>query len=76
MMWGNGEGWGWGMMLGGMWMLLFWAGVILLLVWAINRLTHHQATGPLETPLDIAKRRLASGEIAPEQFEEIKRRLS
>jgi len=41
-------------------------------VGAINRLTHHQTAGPAETPLDIAKRRLASGEFTAEQFEEIR----
>ena len=76
MMWGYSDGWGWGMLFGGMWMLLFWAGVIFLVVWAINRLTHHPPAGPSETPLDIAKRRLAGGEITPEQFEEIRRRLT
>ncbi len=76
MMWGYDGNWGWGMLFGGMWMLLFWAGVILLVVWAINRLTHHPGTGPAETPLEIAKRRLAAGEITPEQFQEIRRHLS
>ena len=31
--------------------------------------------GAFPDPLDIAKRRLAAGEITPEQFEEIRKRL-
>ena len=55
-------------------MVVFWAAVIGLAVWAIRSFS-----GPRDdrrTPLDIARERLAKGEIAEEEFERIKRQLS
>jgi putative membrane protein len=78
MMWGyHGDNWGWQMLFGGIWMLVFWGGVILAVVWGVARVMGQQGTSPAppEAPIDIAKRRLAAGEITPEQFEEIRSRL-
>lgn len=64
----------------GSWWLFGWiltitliAGVILAIVWTVRQTS--RPTAPTETPLDILKRRLARGEITPDQFETIKRQL-
>lgn len=77
MMWGMPEGFGWWMMFGGIWMILFWGVIIGLIVWAITRVTGSQRgrSSSDETPLEIARKRLARGEITVEQFEELKSRL-
>jgi putative membrane protein len=54
-------------------MVIFWAAVIALVVWGVR-----SVAGPREqhkTPLDIARERLAKGEITEEEFERIKRQL-
>lgn len=54
-------------------MVLFWGGVIVLAVWAIRALA-----GPRqrrEQPIDVLRRRLAAGEITPEEFEKTKRAI-
>ena len=73
-MWGYHDGFGWWMMFGGMWMLIFWGIVIWLVVWGVNKITssRNTHTDSRETPLDIAQRRLANGEITKEEFEEIR----
>jgi putative membrane protein len=63
------------MMLGGLTMLIFWGGLILLSVWAVSRVMRQDRGGYHESPLDIAKRRLAAGEITPEQYEAIRKTL-
>ncbi|HLF04114.1 MAG TPA: SHOCT domain-containing protein [Dehalococcoidia bacterium] len=71
-----GAGWwggGWWGIFGLLWMLLFWGGIIALVVWGINKLT--RAGGRGETPLEIAQRRYARGEISREEFETIKSTL-
>lgn len=74
-------GWNWGWMaLGSILMLIFWGGIIALIVWAIIRFTRHETSGNTSSsgrnPLDIAKERYARGEITKEQFEQIKRDLT
>ena len=56
-------------------MIAFWVGLIALAVWGIEsfRPRHNQARG--ESPLDIARRRYAGGEISREEFEQIRRDL-
>ena len=80
MMWRMHEGVGWWMVFGGIWMVIFWAGVIALIVWAVNRLVHrrgHEHGGPWrQDPLEIARTRYARGEITKEQFDQIKKDLS
>ena len=54
-------------------MVIFWAAVIALVVWGVR-----SVAGPREqhkTALDIARERLARGEISEEEFERIKRQL-
>ena len=69
-------GWGW-MLFGSLWMVAFWGTVIGLVVWGIRQATSSRTERPPinETPLEIAQKRLARGEITPDQFEELKRAL-
>ena len=81
---GNMMGGGW---FGGLLMLLFallvLVGFVLLVMWAIRASSgHHIAGGPMHPAeaghheaVAIAKKRLASGEITKEQYEEIMRTL-
>jgi putative membrane protein len=84
-MMGGGMEWGWGWMFsGGLWMLLFWGGLIGLVVLALRGLaggslsqtnrgsTPHQS-GP--TPLEILQARYARGEISQEEYQQIKTTL-
>lgn len=82
-----GRGLGWGMMGGGwLWFLLFGmlivAGIVVLVIWAVRAASGHgrsETTAPPERhdeAIAIAKRRLASGEITLEQYQEIVRTLS
>jgi putative membrane protein len=79
--WGHGWGWGWGHMLfGSLMMILFWGGLVLLIVLAVRWL----GGGPTrETPaasenkaLEVLKERFARGEIDKEEFEARRRTLS
>jgi len=82
----NMMGGGW---FGGLLMLFFFLivliGFVLLVIWAIRASSgHHMASGPTMHPAEaghheavaIAKKRLASGEITKEQYDEIIRTLS
>ncbi len=73
-MWGFYEGMGWWMAFGGMWMVVFWAIIIGLVIWGIKQFAGDRRENPTsgETPLEIAQKRLARGEITLDEFEEIK----
>ena len=73
-MWYVHQGMGWWMVFGVILMILFWGGVIALVIWGIQRVSRHGAGGA-PTPLDIAKQRYARGEITKEQFEQMKEDL-
>lgn len=79
-MWYWHEGMGWWMVFGSIWILLFWGGIIALIVWGIKKLTERSGpgTGSSEksSPLDIAKERYARGDISREEFERMKKDLS
>lgn len=66
-----GDGWSW-LWMSGM-MVLFWAGIIALAVWAIRSFLGLKQTG--DPALDVLRRRLAAGEISQEEFEKTKRVL-
>jgi putative membrane protein len=76
-MWDGSDGMGWWMLLGGIWFVLFWVVV----AWAVATIVSKLGPGPTnrsvqsETPLDIAKRRYASGEISREEYEQLRRDL-
>lgn len=72
MWWYDGVGgWQW-LWMAGM-MLVFWGGVIVLGVWAIRSLIGPRQTG--DAALDVLRRRLAAGEITPQEFEKTKKAL-
>lgn len=60
------------MLLGSLMMLLFWGGLIALVVWAVRQFTGRPAG---EDPAATLKRRLAIGEITQEQYEQSRRAL-
>lgn len=68
--WNNGYGWPWALL----WLafaVLFWGGLIVLLVWAVRSATTPRRTQ--DTAMQVLKRRLAAGEITQEEYERIKR---
>jgi len=58
------------------WLVVFWGGLIALIVWGITRLTRRGDSASKRDPLDIAKDRYAKGEISREEFEQFKKDLS
>jgi len=74
-MWFMHEGIGWWWVFGGIWMILFWGGLIALVIWGISRLTRRGSFGEKQTPLEIARERYARGEITREEFEQHKKDL-
>lgn len=71
-----------GTMSGGMgiWMffgVIFWfvliAGIVLLGIWVIQRIAGGEPGRPVESSLEILKKRYARGEISKEEFEVKKR---
>lgn len=79
MMWGHGWGTG-GWVFGGILMLLFWAGVIALIILAIRTFTSSSSRPPVSTgpssadhsiqALGILSERYARGEIDKDEFDE------
>ena len=55
-------------------MVLFWGGVIALVVWGIGQFTRDRERSG--SPLDIARERLARGEISKDEFERIRSDLA
>jgi putative membrane protein len=74
MMWDMGDGMGWWMLLGSVWVVLFWAGIIWLFIRVFDRRDDSRTQGE-ETPLNIARRRYARGEISREEFEQLHKDL-
>ena len=77
-MWHMGDGWGWWMVFGWIWMI----GLVVLVVWVVSSLsrpgTGREPERPNDTratPLEILERRYAGGEISDEQFERMRRQL-
>jgi putative membrane protein len=61
--------------LGWLWMVLAWAIVIGLVVWAAGALFGTRDRAAESSPLDTLKRRYAAGEISTEEYEQAKRAL-
>lgn len=75
--WG-GWMWGAGMWLGGLVMLVFWGALIVgavLVVRLLGGLSGGDERTAPASPLDILKRRYASGEITREQYEQMRKDL-
>lgn len=77
-MWHMGDGWGWWMLFGWLWMI----GLIAVVAWAIASFARpetnrEQGRRPdrLPSPLEILERRYASGEIGDDEFERMRRQL-
>jgi putative membrane protein len=67
---------GWWMWIGGIFMFLFWGGLIALVIWGVNRFTERDKAVRTHTPIDVAKERYARGEISREEFDQIRKDLS
>ena len=69
---------GWWMIMGGLWMLLFWGLIIWFIVWAVRKVSQVGKDGGSSggSAIDIAKERYARGEINKEEFEQLKKDLS
>lgn len=65
---------GWWMLLGGIFMILFWGGFIALIIWGVNKFVKRESASG-NSPLDLAKERYARGEITREEYERIKKDL-
>jgi putative membrane protein len=65
-----GSEWGW---MGAVWMLLFWATVVALVVWAVSRLSGPQTTH--RRAEEILEERFARGEIDAKELDERRREL-
>jgi uncharacterized membrane protein len=77
-MWHANDGMGWWMVFMGVFWVLFWGSLIFLAIAAITRSGGGSARGRDADEIsatEIARRRLARGEITPEQFQEIRRHL-
>jgi putative membrane protein len=80
-MWHMGDGWGWWMAMGWLWMVVFWGLIIWGIYALVNRDRGAQDAGTarpdtVEDPLRILERRYARGEIDHEQFEAMRARLT
>lgn len=76
-MWDMHDGWGWWMLFGWVWMVVFWG----LIIWAVFAIVGRLggANGPetnRSSAMAILEERFARGEINREQFEEMKRTLT
>jgi putative membrane protein len=76
-MWHMGDGWGWWMAMGWIWMLVFWG----LIIWGIYALTTRLGRGERASErelsaLEILERRYARGELGADEFEDMRRRLT
>lgn len=67
--------WGFGMWLGGLAMLVFWGALIVGAVLVVRLLGGLPGRDGRTSPLDILKRRYASGEITREQYEQMRKDL-
>ena len=70
----GGLGFGMGLF-GGLMMLLFWAAIILLVVWAVRNLIPRQHLSEHDGAVEILKRRYAAGEISPAEYEQARKTL-
>ncbi len=66
----------------GLWMIfgsilfvLFWGGIIWLIVWSVRKATTHYDSSCSVSAIDTAKVRYARGEITKDQFDQIRKDL-
>jgi putative membrane protein len=69
------DGWGWWMVFGWIWMVVFWG----LIIWAVATLLRYFGTRDSSLPSSnaaiILEERFARGEITRDQFEEMRKTL-
>jgi len=71
-MMGGGGYWG---LTGIIFMVLFWAALILAVIWLYKQVRGEAAGMKGETALDVLKKRYAAGEITKDQFNEMKKEI-
>ena len=71
-MWGWDAGWWWLLMPIGM--IVFWGGIIAVIIWAIRQFSEGRGGGG--SAIEIARGRYARGEISREEFDQIRRDLA
>src|SRR5262249_55240902 len=79
-MWHMGDGWGWWMVMGWVWMVAFWG----LVIWAVYAIftrpgnTDRQTPAPMPGPnaLDILAQRYALGDLSAEEYEQMRERIT
>ena len=76
MAWHVADGMGWWMLWGGFLWIAFWAFVIYVVVSFVRGPQSEQRESRAEPPIEIAKRRYASGAINQDEFERIRRDLA
>ena len=72
MWWMTGGFLGWWMLVGLAWRLIFWGGLVFLIVWGIRSFGGRQTQAGARDPLTILKERYARGEISREQYQQMK----
>lgn len=74
--WGAG-GWPWPGLLWLIAFLLFWGGLLALLIWAVrlSATSRRESDDTRESSDEILRRRLANSEITPEEYDHIRRIL-
>lgn len=75
-MWDMHDGWGWWMLIGWIWMIVFWG----LIIWAVFAIVGRLGGGSgrdesRSNAISILEERFARGEIDCAQFEEMKKTL-
>jgi putative membrane protein len=71
--WTGDFGWPWPGLIWFAFVLLFWGGLLALLIWAVR-----SSAAPRRAPesaMDVLRRRLAAGEITEEEYERIRQLL-
>lgn len=74
-MWAANAGMGWWMIFGGVFWLLFIGALVYLFSSVVDRATG-TPVGRSQTPIEVAQRRLAAGELSHEEYERIRETLS
>ena len=72
-MWGWGAGWWWMVLVMPIGMIIFWGGIIALIVWAIRQFSEGRGG---DNAIEIARGRYARGEISREEFDQIRQDLT
>jgi putative membrane protein len=73
-MMGDGNHPGLWLLFGTIWMIVFWGVIIAIVIWGVNQITRGGRRSEGD-PLEIARRRYASGEITKEQFDQLRHDL-